>query len=84
MERSEVDTSDKEEIGHMFPNLAEIEEEDDPNNDDESSSRGTKTLEDTYARCKAVALEPTMHVKAASKASWRARMQKKIAMIEKV
>ena len=67
----------------MPPRLSEIEEEDDPDNDDESSIRGTRTLEDIYARCNAVTLEPTMHVEAANKAGWRAAMQEKIAMIEK-
>nr|KYP35474.1 Retrovirus-related Pol polyprotein from transposon TNT 1-94 [Cajanus cajan] len=66
--------------------LQEQDFEDDEENydsDTEFPVRGTRTLEDIYARCNVAILEPTRYEETAEFERWRASMKEEIKMIEK-
>nr|KYP36517.1 Retrovirus-related Pol polyprotein from transposon TNT 1-94 [Cajanus cajan] len=59
------------------------DDEENYDSDTEFPVRGTRTLEDIYARCNFAALEPTRYEEVAEFENWRATMKEEIKMIEK-
>ena len=51
--------------------------------DDNISVRGYRSLEDIYARCNVVALEPNSCYEALQSENWRKAMKEELRMIEK-
>ncbi|CAJ2651803.1 unnamed protein product [Trifolium pratense] len=51
--------------------------------DDDFPIRGTRTLDDIYARCNIATLEPTRYAEAANVEGWKVAMQEEMKMIEK-
>ncbi|GAU33542.1 hypothetical protein TSUD_143350 [Trifolium subterraneum] len=80
-EKSQTEGSSK--VMSTEDSLEDQNSEDEGENYDNFPTRGTRTLDDIYARCNIATLEPTRYAEAANVEGWKVAMQEEMKMIEK-
>ena len=68
---------------HNLQDQSDEGDEENYDSDDDFPTRGTRTLEDIYARCNVATLEPTRYDEVAESESWKAAMEEKMNMTKK-